>query len=205
MKGPLIYSKLPDGKDITDPKQTSHYLWFAIQRRVLSYLLAQKEVDTTRIGAKGYSYGGTLMWNLGMDSRVKAIVAYFGIGWIEYYRNKGVRGIKGFRVVNNQKGTVTEKLSDPKWQAPAGTQLGFKFYCTEPQTLILTAADHNTAEIEITASDDWQDMVVPAAKLINRFNKQPMKEWSAVGKIAFAPKPGSDITKVIFAEFKWVK
>jgi hypothetical protein len=27
-----------DGKEITDPKQTSDYLWYAIQRRVLSYL-----------------------------------------------------------------------------------------------------------------------------------------------------------------------
>jgi hypothetical protein len=90
MEGKVIHSKLPDGKDITDPKQTSHYLWFAIQRRVLSYLCAQKEVDKSRIGAMGYSYGGTLMWNLGMDPRVKAIVAFFGIGWIEYYRNHSV-------------------------------------------------------------------------------------------------------------------
>ena len=90
MEGKVIHSKLPDGKDITDPKQTSHYLWFAIQRRVLSYLCAQKEVGKSRIGAMGYSYGGTLMWNLGMDPRVKAIVAFFGIGWIEYYRNHSV-------------------------------------------------------------------------------------------------------------------
>lgn len=90
METKSIHAKLPDGKDITDPKQTSHYLWFAIQRRVLSYLIAQKEVDRARIGAKGYSYGGTLMWNLGMDSRVKAVVAYFGIGWITYHRDKAV-------------------------------------------------------------------------------------------------------------------
>ena len=432
--GKVTCSALPDRTPITDPKQTSDYLWYAIESRVLSYLEQQKEVDKTRIGAKGYSYGGTLMWFLGMDPRVKAVVAYFGIGWTEYWRNRGimmyaipyvepkkttgeeiylagiapeahvpyitaptlflngsndhhgvferglesfkmfkkdvpwsyavqVRGhhntekigqdckmwlekyvlgkdvfwpahpqaeikldaegvpelivtpanpervqnveiyyslknpvwisrawrdtasvkkgnawvskmpvlnvddslfsyanviydttvvvstdfnaaipaklgaakatdtpsdhlssvddvtngwtdvaevegvhsIKGFRAVNNQKGTTTEKLSDPKWQAPANTQLGFKFYCTEPQTLVLTAADHNSAEIAITASDDWQEMVVPAGKLTNRFSKQPMKDWTAVGKIAFTPKQGSDITKVIFAEFKWVK
>jgi hypothetical protein len=29
-----------DGKQITDPKQTSDYVWYAIQRRVLSYLRA---------------------------------------------------------------------------------------------------------------------------------------------------------------------
>ncbi len=90
MESKTIHAKLPDGHDITDPKQTSHYLWFAIERRVLSYLLSQKEVDKNRIGAKGYSYGGTLMWNLGMDPRVKAVVSYFGIGWITYYRDRGV-------------------------------------------------------------------------------------------------------------------
>jgi len=80
----------PGGKSITDPKQTSDYLWYAIESRVLSYLEQQKEVDKTRLGAKGYSYGGTLMWFLGMDPRIKAIVAYFGIGWTEYYRNRSV-------------------------------------------------------------------------------------------------------------------
>ena len=90
MEAKTIHAKLPDGSDITDPRQTSHYLWFAIERRVLSYLLAQKEVDKSRIGARGYSYGGTMMWNLGMDPRVKATVAYFGIGWIAYYRDRAV-------------------------------------------------------------------------------------------------------------------
>lgn len=85
-----IKSKLPDGSLITDPRQTDDYLWYAIQRRVLSYLLAQKEVDPSRVGAKGYSYGGTIMWNLGMEPRVKAIVAYFGIGHLEYYRTRRV-------------------------------------------------------------------------------------------------------------------
>jgi dienelactone hydrolase len=86
----LIYDRMPDGSQTTNPKATSHYLWNAVQRRSLSYLLAQKEVDAGRIGAKGYSYGGTIMWNLGMDPRVKAIVAYFGIGWINYYRDRAV-------------------------------------------------------------------------------------------------------------------
>lgn len=48
-------------------------------------------------------------------------------------------------------------------------------------------------------------MVVPANKLINRFSKQPMKDWTTVGKIHFAANEDSDITEVIFAEFKWVE
>jgi dienelactone hydrolase len=428
-----IRSETYDRKPITDPKQTSDYLWYAIERRVLSYLERQKEVDRSRLGATGYSYGGTLMWHLATDPRVKAVVAYFGIGYNDYYRDKqvwmyntpyveppktpgeeiylagiapeahvpyitaatlwlngsndhhggherglesfkrlpkgvpgsfavqvrahhntekighncklwldkhvrtrdvfwpeqpmseirldpegipelwvtpasagrvkrvemyyaikspcsftrswrdtpctgkdgtwvgkmpvmnvedyvfgyanvtydttvvvsttfnaaipsrlgrakatdiksdmianakegmslwtdvaeveGAHGIKGFRATNNHKGAGTEQLNDPKWRAPAGAQLGFRFYCTEPQKLILTAANYNDGEIGITASDDWQEMVVLAGRLVHRFSKQPMKDWSNVDSIHFKPAPGSDMTKVIFAEFKWV-
>ena len=88
--GPPVHDTRPDGTPIADPTASAEYLWYAIQSRVLSYLEQQKEVDKTRLGAIGYSYGGTLMWALGTDPRVKAVVAYFGIGWNEYYRNKGV-------------------------------------------------------------------------------------------------------------------
>ena len=433
-EGPSVHDSTPDRKSITDPKQSSEYLWYAIERRVLSYLEQQKEVDKSRLGATGYSYGGTILWALGTDPRVKAIVPHFGIGWIEYYRNKqvwmynnpysepaktpgeeiflagmspeayvpyitaatlflngsndhhggferglesfkmfkkgvpwafavqarghhntekieqdcklwlekyvvgkkdifwpdnpkselrldsegvpeltvtpaspekvksvqmyyalksaasyarawrdtpcikagdawvgkmpvmnvddyvfgyanitydstivlstafnaaipsklgnakatdkksdvissgsdevsawtdvaeveGPGGIKGFRSTNRERGSGTEKLNDPKWRAPPDGQLSFKFYCTEPQTLILSTNNYNTVEIPVTASDNWQEMTIHANKLINRFDKRVMKDWSEVGGIQFAPKQGSDITKVIFAEFKWV-
>jgi dienelactone hydrolase len=419
-----------EGKDITNPKQTSDYLWYAIQRRVLSYLEQQKEVDRSKLGATGYSYGGTLMWNLATDPRVKAVVPHFGIGYNDYYRSRrvwmynvpyeeppktggeeiylrsvapeahvpyitaatlflngsndhhggherglesfkkfkpgvpwsfaiqarghhdtekieqdtklwlakhvrgidlqwpehpkaqirldaegvpelvlkpaspeavrkvemfyalknpcsfarawrdapsvqnggswvgklpvlrvedylfayanitydttvvrssdflaaipsklgaakatdtasaaisengyglwtniaeleGPKGIKGFRSTNNQRGSGTEQLHDPKWKAPADSSLSFKFYCTEPQVVVLTATNYHTAEIEITASDEWQQLVVPAERLINRFSQKPMKDWTGVGEISFLPKPGSDLTKVLFADFKW--
>lgn len=425
-----VRSKTLDGQQITDPKQTSDYVWYAIQRRVLSYLERQPEVDRTRLGATGYSYGGTLMWNLATDRRVKAVVAYFGIGYNDYYRDKqvwlynvpyveppkssgeeilltsiapeahvpfitaatlflngsndhhggherglesfkkfpknvpwsfaiqarghhdtekighdakfwldkhvlgkeviwpehprsairldaegvpelvvtpasadavrkveifyalkspcsfnrswrdapavrkdgqwiakmpvlnvddyvfgyanitydttivrstdfnaaipaklgkaratdkpsanlsdsgysawsniaeleGPQGIKGFRATNNQRGSGTEQLNDPKWQAPANSQLTFKFYCTEPQTVVLTADDHNSVEIEITASDAWQEMTIAPKRLINRFSQKPMADWSKVGKLHFLPKSGSDLTKVLFADFTW--
>ena len=429
--GYRVKSKTPDGKDITDPKQTDDYLWYAIQRRVLSYLLAQKEVDQTRIGAQGYSYGGTLMWNLGMDPRVKAIVAYFGIGWLDFYRDKqvwmynapyvepsktpgeelilsaiapeshapyiraaslwlngsndhhgghergeqtfkkfqpnvpwtfahqarahhgtdklgqdcklwlekyvlgkdifwparpkaeikldadgipemhvtpaspaqiqelqiyyalknpvsfarfwadakavrhgntwtaklpvlnvddyvfafanikydsngsplvlstdfqaaipsklgkavateklsdtisdstgswsnvgpveGVGGIKGFRVLDN-KGAANEEFGDPKLKAPPGNSLSFKFYCTQPQTLTLVVDGQYKTDIEITASEEWQSMIVTAGALIHQQHKQPLKDWSGISTITLKPKPEMDITKVVFAEFKW--
>ena len=423
----LIYDRMPDGSQTTNPKATSHYLWNAVQRRALSYLLAQKEVDPDRIGAKGYSYGGTIMWNLGMDPRVKAIVAYFGIGWINYYRDRavwmhnnpyqeparspgqqlylsavapqahapyikaaslwlngsndhhgghergcetftsfkpgvpwdfavqarghhnteklgdncklwldkhvlgknhfwpdrpqskikldekgvpelhltpaspaeikelqvyqclktsnniarfwrdvdsvrqgntwvaklpvmnvndyvfsyanirynndcvlssdfeavipsklgkavatdkksdlisggtgqwshvgpaeGVGGVQGFRPLDNRRGTKNIQFSDPKWKAPQGSKLSFRFYCTQPQKVVLSANRRFTTELEITASNDWQRMTLPAKKLLS--HGAGLNDWSVADSISIMPKPGFDITKVIFAEFKW--
>ena len=431
--GKVTCSSLPDRKPITDPKQTSDYLWYAMESRVLSYLEQQKEVDKTRLGAKGYSYGGTLMWFLGMDPRIKAIVAYFGIGWTEYYRNKGVMmynipyvepekssgekiylagiapeacvpyinaptlflngsndhhgcgergletfkhfkpgvpwayavqvrghhntekigqdckmwlekyvlgkdvfwpahpkseirlgaggvpelvvtpefparvkkmeiyyalknpswltrawrdtvsvktgdqwtaplpvlnvddylfayanvfydttavvstdfnavipaklgaakatdtlsdtlysgdgsagawsnvaevegpgGIKGFRSTSNSAGSGTEQLADPKWKAPPHSQLSFKFYCTQPVTLLLTAGDYS-GEIDIPASDNWQEMVISGQQLKSKYNPaQPLENWEKISSLNFKPKAGNDMAKVIFAQFKWV-
>jgi dienelactone hydrolase len=425
----LIYDRMPDGSQTTDPKATSHYLWNAVQRRALSYLLAQKEVDAGRIGAKGYSYGGTIMWNLGMDPRVKAIVAYFGIGWITYYRDRavwmhnnpyqkpekspgqqlylsavapqahapyikaaslwlngsndhhgghergcetfknfksgvpwdfavqarghhnteklgdncrlwlekhvlgknhfwpqrpqseikldaegvpalhltpaspaeikelqvyqclktsnniarfwrdvdsvrqgntwvaklpvmnvddylfsyanihykndcvlssdfeavipsklgkavatdkksdlisdgtgqwthvgpaeGVGGVQGFRPLDNRRGTRNIQFSDPKWKAPKGSKLSFRFYCTQPQKVVLSANRRFTMVLEITASNDWQSMTLPAKQLLS--HGVGLSDWSVADSMGIMPKPGSDITKVVFAEFKWVE
>jgi len=124
--------------------------------------------------------------------------------WSNVVEVEGPGGIEGFRSTDNLRGSGTEQLNDPKWRAPAGKQLGIKFHCTQPQTLVLTAGDYSEGEIGITASDKWQELVVRADQLINRFSKQPMKDWAQVGKIHLRPKAGSDITKVIFAEFRWV-
>jgi len=428
-EGPPVWSHFENKESITDSKQSSDYLWYAIQRRVLSYLLSQKEVDADRIGAKGYSYGGTIMWNLAMDERVKAVVAYFGIGWNEYYRSKrawmyeqpyhqpemspgetlylssiapqahaphiraaslwlngsndhhggherggetfkwfqadvpwdfaiqarghhnteklgndcklwlqkhvlnteqfwparpttgitlnkegvprfhiqpaspekiealniyyaqkspvsfgrawrdakaeregdrwvadlpvlnvddyvfafadiryigdiviasdfesaipalvgkavatdepsnqisegtgmwsnvapaeGVGGRKGFRIMDRRRGTTNEQFNDPKWKAPEGAELTFKFYCTQPQEVILEVNGHIQRRLKITASDDWQTMKVPAESLINTRNQKSMPSWSDTGSVSIKEAPNFDITQVIFADFEW--
>jgi hypothetical protein len=59
-------------------------------------------------------------------------------------------------------------------------------------------------EIEITASDTWQEMIIPKEKLFNRHDpKIAMANWSSVPSIQFKPKTGADITKILFANFKW--
>lgn len=430
--GTAIRSETADRKSITDPKQTSDYVWYAMERRVLSYLEQQKEVDKARMGAVGYSYGGTLMWHLATDPRVKAVVAYFGIGYTEYYRNKqvwlynnpyvepaktkgeeiylasiapeahvpyitaptlflngsndhhgaferglesfkkfkagvpwafaiqarghhntdktgqdckmwlekyvlgkdvfwpahpkseiklnaagvpelrvtpaapervkkvemfyalknpsyitriwrdaeceqkggtwvgqlpvgniddyvfgfaninydttvvvssdfnavipsklgeakatetmpdptytgdgglgawmniaeveGVGGIKGFRCMENKTGATADFATNPKWKAPRGAQLAFKFYCTEPQALILRIDDW-AAEIETPASDRWQEMVVPAVRLLRPDSQKPRPNWEGISKLQLKPKGHAEITKVVFAQFQWV-
>jgi dienelactone hydrolase len=431
--GVVVHDKTPDGKSITDPRQSADYVWSAIARRALSYLEQQKEVDRTRLGAIGYSYGGTLLWALGTDPRIKAIVPHFGIGWIEYWRNnavwmynnpyveppktpgenlflatmapeayvpyitaptlylngsndhhgcgerglesfkrfapgvpwsfavqarghhntdkldqdtkmwlekyvlgrdifwpehpksaitldadgvpelrvtpaspervqkvemvyaqkepvcmnrnwrditpvrqgdtwvakmpvlhvndyvfgyanliydttvvrstdfnaaipsklgsakatdtapalytgdgglgawsnvvetEGIGGIKGFRCTDNTLGTATELTTRPEWKAVSPkAQLSFKFYCTQPQTLILTADDFAT-EIEITAAEDrWQDLQISENTLLNPSTRKCLASWKGVSAIHLKPKADADITKVLFAQFKWV-
>jgi hypothetical protein len=65
--------------------------------------------------------------------------------------------------------------------------------------------NHYEGTIEITASDDWQEMIIDRKTLLNRFSKKPLSNWDKVGKIKFLSKDGSDVTKVIFSEFRWVK
>lgn len=427
--GDRVITTLPGGADITDPTQSSDYLWYALQRRVLSYLERQPEVDRGRLGAIGYSYGGTLMWNLAMDARVRAVAAYFGIGYNVYYRDKrvwmydpgavvppksagesvfleslapeahvpflkaatlflngsndhhggherglesfkqfpsgvpwsfavqarghhnterigqdtrlwlerhvlgrdifwpeqpaseirldsqgipelvvtpdspgrvtsvecylaqkspisfarswrdvsavrvggrwvaklpvlnttdyvfsyanvtydntvvrstgfnaavpsklgaavatdkpstelgsgegwsevaeaeGVRGIRGFRCLNVHRGSRTDKLNDPKWKAPAGRDLAFRFYCTEPQNIQFAAGQQYVTALEITASDDWQDMVVPAERMVHGISGQRLKDWMEVGSLEIKPAKGADLTRIVFADFRWV-
>ena len=134
------------------------------------------------------------------------VISSDGYGaWSDIAEIEGPQGVKAFRPTSPTKGTTTEQLLDPKWQAPPQTSLRFRFFCTEPQTVILTAADHNTVELEIPASDAWQELTVAPDRLINRFSQGPMKEWSSVAKLQIQSKPGSDITKILFADFRWVK
>jgi hypothetical protein len=123
--------------------------------------------------------------------------------WSHAAPAEGVGGISGFRPIDNRRGTSSEQFADPKWKAPKGAELTFKFYCTQPQTLILNAGRAST-EIEITASNEWQTMTIRASQL-KHSNGSTLADWSQVRNIGFKPKAGADITKVIFADFEWTE
>ena len=67
----------------------------------------------------------------------------------------------------------------------------------------MTANGRFTLPIEITASDEWQNMTVTVSELRNQ-SGQELGDWSEAINIGFKPQDGSDITKVVFAQFKWV-
>jgi hypothetical protein len=136
------------------------------------------------------------------DKRTDTISS--GVGhWTDVAPAEGVGGVQGFRALNNTKGTANDQFGDPRWQAPAKAALTFRFYCTEPQTLTLIAEGRYETPLDITASDNWQTLTLPASTLIFPKFKQPLPDWSQITKVEIKPTRGSDITKVIFSEFKW--
>jgi dienelactone hydrolase len=71
----------------TEPsvRVSSWYLWTRISRRALTCLEKQPEVDPERLGIFGVSMGGTMVWPFaGIDRRVKAACAIYGVGWNTY-------------------------------------------------------------------------------------------------------------------------
>ena len=73
--------------DVTSLKTMDMYYWTSMARRLVSYLQTVSDVNSNKIGFKGYSWGGTLAWNVCSDPRIKAVVAWYGVGWINYWRN----------------------------------------------------------------------------------------------------------------------
>ena len=67
-----------------------------------------------------------------------------------------------FRPIDNRRGTSSSQFSDPKYKAPRGASLSFKFYCTQPQKLTMSANKGYSTELDITASNEWQNMTIPA-------------------------------------------
>jgi hypothetical protein len=115
-----------------------------------------------------------------------------------------VGGIEGFRALNNQRGTFSSQFGDPKWKAPPGAALSLQFYCTQPQSLIIEVNDRYVADMEITAAEAWQRMMITADVLKHKGNGSAMSGWSEAASIRIKPKPGEDITKVVFADVRWV-
>jgi hypothetical protein len=115
-------------------------------------------------------------------------------------------GVEGFRAVNKRTGMRNLQISDPAWNAKTNCALSIRFLCTEAQNLFLSANDQFDAKVELKPSVGWQTLVVPSKNLRHRITAQPMQDWTKTSDLLLMPSAGStsDITKVIFSEFKWV-
>ena len=92
------------------PRESSWYHWALVSRRALTVLERQKEVDPKRLGIFGISMGGTIVWNVaGMDRRVKAACAIYGVGWNSYPADK---------YENDPKATDPDSLTWRRTMAP---------------------------------------------------------------------------------------
>ena len=64
---------------VESPRNSNWFLVLMAERRAITFLEKQPEVDATRIGAHGHSMGGKLTTNLaGIDKRIKAAVPSCG-------------------------------------------------------------------------------------------------------------------------------
>ena len=58
--------------------------------------------------------------------------------------------------------------------------------------------------INISASNEWQSMVLQSNEIINRHNQYPLSSWDQVKKVGLNSVDGYDITQIVFANFRWV-
>jgi hypothetical protein len=76
---------------IEDVRNQDMYYWFAMPRRVLAYTKTlTADIDITKIGFYGNSWGGQIAYNMNIDPDIKCCVAQYGNGWIHYWKTNSV-------------------------------------------------------------------------------------------------------------------
>ena len=61
-----------------------------------------------------------------------------------------------------------------------------------------------TVEQDLDLTYQTGDPIQEIERLARTDTAPPMKDWSAAGMLRLLPKPGSDLTKILFADFRWV-
>jgi len=124
------FTRYPPALHQGNHKQSSHTLraptmwdnswmiWARVCRRGLTYLESQPEVDADRLGAFGVSMGGSLIWNLALDERLKAGCAIYGAGWDSYRHDEPKYAIPPVRRVPDAATQVWRRLAAPEAYAP---------------------------------------------------------------------------------------
>lgn len=124
------FTKYPESLPQGNHKQSSQFagapsmwenswmVWTRVCRRALTALESQKEVDPDRLGAFGVSMGGTLMWNLATDPRIKAGCAIYGAGWNTYRHDEPKFAIPAVNRAIKPEIATWRRLGAPEAYAP---------------------------------------------------------------------------------------
>ena len=127
--------------------------------------------------------------------------------WTDVASEVGPAGVKALRPLENNLGTECAQFNEPARKAPAGAVLVFRIYCTQSQTIILSANNNFSTEVEVKGSPDWQNIEIRAEQLRLTGRPDILKDWSSVKTIALKPKIGlgitSNITWILFSDMKW--
>lgn len=96
----------------------SWMIWTRVCRRALTYLESQPEVDPSRLGAFGISMGGSLIWNLAIDDRLKVGCAIYGAGWDSYRHDEPKFAVPAVRRDLPEAIRTWRRLGAPEAYAP---------------------------------------------------------------------------------------
>ena len=119
---------------LPSPRSDAFFLWTQAAMRAVTYLERQAEVDGDRIGAFGISMGGTIMWNMAFDPRIKAGCAIYGAGW-NTYRHMDPKYIIGYSA-------PTPGENDLRWRRSMAPEASAP-YVHFPMLFLSASNDHH--------------------------------------------------------------
>lgn len=124
------------------------------------------------------------------------------------------RGFHDWYLINEEHPTLTEfwthKITDPKWQGPAGAKLKLRLLCTVSTQVKITLVQNEwrnyrgtkqtfTATISVSASPSYQDVIVPMSAFGG------LTQWNQLDQLGITPGNGSWAGSApVFAELSWV-
>ena len=105
----------------------------------------------------------------------------------------------------------TEKLGDPKWQAPADAQLGFLVQAPRPAEfdVVLIKNDYTPGaqqyvhHLRLEKKPGWQAVVLSASDFKDPKGQSP-DNWAGCGTLEFGAKGGGRTDGVSFARIRWI-
>jgi hypothetical protein len=106
----------------------------------------------------------------------------------------------------------TQKLSDPKWQAPQGAKLSFliqvpraiEFDVVLIENDFSPDSQHFTHRVRLDKKAGWQEVVLEPEDFTGEKTNQPLDRWRPFDSLDFGSKESDRTDGVSFANVRWV-